>query len=83
VTRQPAPISSAPSVPSPPCETHSEPESYSDRKKSLALVYWISSVIRIAMQVVTKDWPTAEMLQTIGAMKMVCLFGAGCCRRDN
>jgi hypothetical protein len=53
------------------------------RKKALALVYRVSSVIVIAMQVLTEDRHTTEMLRTIGVMSVVCLFGTGCCRRDN
>jgi hypothetical protein len=52
-------------------------------KKSLALVYYISSVKTIVMQVLTEYRRAAEMLRTIRVMRVVYLFGAGCCRRDN
>jgi hypothetical protein len=52
-------------------------------KKSLALVYLVSSVKAIVMQVLTEDRRAAEMLRTIYVMRVVCLFDAGCCRRDN
>jgi hypothetical protein len=53
-------------------------------KKSLAFVYWVSSVNDIVMQILTEDRPTADMHRTVGVTRMIrAWLGAGCCRRDN